>query len=83
MKSKHTRRINLTEWGKDEWEMTAEYRAKVGKITHEITDKYSVILGNERNWFKKLLIRLRCEMEIRKEVDKLSSMKNLHALKPF
>ena len=83
MKTKDTRRISLFECGKDEWEGSAEYREKVGKIVQEITDKYSAILDNEMSWFKRILIRIRRGNEIRKEVDKLSSLKNLHAARIF
>lgn len=83
MKTKNTRRINLFECGKDEWEGTAEYREKVGKIVQEITEKYSGVLDNEKSWLKRILLRIRRGNEIRKEVDKLSSMKNLHAVRIF
>lgn len=83
MKAKHNRRINLTEWGKDEWEMTEEYRQKVNKIITEVTDKYAGPLADEKNWLKRFMLKFRRGAEIRKEVDKLSSMKNLHAAKMF
>ena len=83
MKTRNNRRINLFEFGKDEWEGTAEYREMVGKIVQGITDKYSSILANEKSWFKRILLKIRRANEIRQEVDKLSSLKNLHVARIF
>lgn len=79
MKTKQPKPVSLIECGKDEWESTNEYRIKVDRIVKEVTDKYSEALLNERNWFKRLLIKVRIELETRKRINGLSSMKNLHA----
>lgn len=79
MKSRQIKPVNLVEGGKEEWETTDEYRAKVNKIIKDVTDKYSPTLLNENNWVKRLLIKVRLKVEIRKRIQELSSLKNLHA----
>jgi hypothetical protein len=80
MKAKQARRISLTADGKDEWEMTEEYKDKVAKIIIEVRDKYSVVLLNERNWIKRFLMKLRFEIEIGRKINELSSPRNLHMI---
>lgn len=79
MKKKHTRPIKLIDTGMDEWEYTDEYKSKVNKIITEVTEKYSAVLASENNWFKRLIIKLRRARDIRKRINELSSLKNLHA----
>ena len=79
MKSNQIKPVNLVEGGKDEWEATSEYRVKINKIIKEVTDQYSPALVNENNWGKRLLIKIRLKIEIRKKIQELSSLKNLHA----
>ena len=79
MKTKQTKPVNLVDGGKDEWEMTEEYRKTVTRIVEEVSDKYSILLTNEKNWIKRLLIKVRLEIEIKRKIDALSSPRNLHA----
>lgn len=79
MKTKYNRPVKITNDGTNEWEVTDEYKNKVNKIITEVTDKYSAVLANETRWFKRLLIRLRRATEIRKRINELSSLRNLHA----
>lgn len=71
---------NLTEDGRFEWERTAEYAIRVRKIIKEGREKYSPMLLNEKNRFKKMLIRFRRWDEIRRRVNEISSDRNLHAV---
>lgn len=81
MKTRQTNLINLFDGGKDEWEQTEEYRNKSNKIVKEVTDKYSTRLSSERNWLKRLLIKIKLKREIQKQINALSSIKNLHVNK--
>ncbi|MBA4057030.1 MAG: hypothetical protein C0490_20110 [Marivirga sp.] len=78
MKTKRAGQSNLIEGGRDRLENTNEFRSKVEEIKKDVRDKYSLTLLNERNWTKRLLIFIRREIEIRRRVAELSSLKNLH-----
>jgi hypothetical protein len=81
MKAKHTNQINLFDGGKEEWEQTDEYKNRSNKILKEVTDKYSTSLSNEKNWFKRLVIKIKLKREIQRLINELSSLKNLHVNK--
>lgn len=78
MKTKQTKPVNLVDGGKDEWEMTEEYRNNVTRIVNEVSDKYSALLTNEKNWIKRLLLKIRRTVEIERKINALSSLRNLH-----
>ncbi len=59
-------------------ENTTEFNRKVAEINKEIRDKYSPALLNEKNWAKRILIIVRRQIEIRKRIVELSSLRNLH-----
>ena len=69
---------NLIDEGKSRWESTDEFNKKVREIGRELSEKYIPILSAEKNWFNRLLIRIRCWREKSKKIDELSSWKNLH-----
>ena len=81
MKAKQTNQINLFDGGKDEWEQTDEYRNRSNKIVKVVTEKYSTSLTNEKNWLKRLLIKIKLKREIQRLINELSSFKNLHVNK--
>ena len=72
-------KFNLIEGGMDEFERTNEFVNKVAEIKKDVADKYSQKISNERNWLRRLFIRIKLEIEIRKRIKALSSLKNLHA----
>ena len=80
MKTTRPDKFNLIEGGKDVFERTNEFVNKVSEIRKELTDEYSMILSNERNWVRSLLIKIKLEIAIRKRIQTLSSFKNLHAI---
>ncbi len=80
MKTKHTRQINLIEGGGEKLEQTSEFQKKVDDIKKELTDKYSLTILNEKNWIKRLLIKIRLRIEIRKKIEELISLKNLYII---
>jgi hypothetical protein len=80
MKQDKPDKFSLIEGGREEFESTSEFNNKVDEIEKELTDKYSLILLNERNWVRRLLMRVKLKIEIRKRVQALSSLKNLHAI---
>ena len=80
MKTEKPDKFSLIEGGRDELESTSEFNNKVNEIKKELTDKYSQILLNERNWVRRLLIRVKLNIEIRKRIQALSSLKNLHTI---
>jgi hypothetical protein len=79
MKSKRAEQTNLIEGGKERFESTRQFGTKVDEIKKELRDKYSLTILNEKNWAKRILIVFRREIEIRKRISHLSSIKNLHA----
>ena len=80
MKTKQTGQINLFDGGKQNWEKTDSFKSKVDEMKKELRDKYSLTLLKERNWIKRLLIKFRLMIEIRKRIEELSSLKNLHII---
>ena len=82
MKATSHRSVRLFEGGRPEWEGTEQYKSRVAKLTKEVRDKYSIALLNERNWIRRLLIKLRVFAEIAGRMDELSSSRNLHAAGP-
>jgi hypothetical protein len=79
MKTKRAGKTNLIEGGRERLESTNEFKRKVEEINGEVRGKYSLILLNEKNWAKRILIIVRREIEIRKRIAELSSRRNLHA----
>ena len=73
-------KFKLFEGGRDEFEGTSEFMSKVEEIRKDLTDQYSLKLSNERSWLKRLLIKVKLEIEIRKRIRALSSLKNLHVI---
>ena len=71
-------KFELFEGGKDEFEKTREFISKAKAIRETLSETYSVTLSSEKNWFRRLLIKVKLEMEIRRQIQALSSLKNLH-----
>jgi hypothetical protein len=78
MKAKHAEKTNLIEGGKESLENTNEFKRKVEQIDKDVRDQYSLTLLNEKNWARRILIVIRREIEIRRRIAELSSLKNLH-----
>ena len=78
MKAKRAGQSNLIEGGKERLENTNEFKSKVEEIKKDVRDKYSLTILNEKNWTRRMLIVIRREIEIRKKIAELSSLKNLH-----
>ena len=81
MKTNKPDKFKLFEGGKEEFERTDGFLNKVEEIRREVTNKYSKELSNERSWVRRFLIKVKLEIEIRKRIRALSSMKNLHIIK--
>ena len=79
MKTKRAEQTNLIEGGKERLESTSQFRRKVDEIKKDVRGKYSPAILKEKNWAKRILIVFRREIEIRKRISELSSIKNLHA----
>jgi hypothetical protein len=73
-------KFKFIDGGRDEFEGTNEFAIKVGQIRKELKDKYSPELSNERSWVRRLLLKIKLEIEISKRIRALSSLKNLHAI---
>ena len=80
METNNPDKCKLIEGGRNEFERTKEFMNKVAEIRKEVTDKYSPTLSNERNWLSRLFIKVKIEIEIRKRIHALSSLKNLHVI---
>ena len=74
---KRHKSLKLVSWGKYEWERTKEFRSKISQIRREVLKKHAKIFS-DANILKKLWLRFLMELEIRKEIRKISSHKNLH-----
>ncbi len=80
MKTNKPDKFKLFEGGRGEFERIDEFTNKVEEIRKDLTEKYSQKLSNERNWVRRFLIKVNLEVEIRKRIRTLSSLKNLHAI---
>jgi len=78
MKAKRAGQSNLIEGGKERLENTNEFKSKVQEIKRDVRDKYSLTILNEKNWTRRIFIVIRREIEIRRRIAELSSLKNLH-----
>ena len=78
MKTKQEGKSNLIEGGRARLENTNEFQRKVEEIKNEVRDKCSQALLNEKNWIKRILIIVRRQIEIRRRIAELSSLRNLH-----
>ena len=80
METSNPDKFKLIEGGRDEFERTNEFNYKVAEIRKDVTDKYLPLHSNEKNWLGRLFIKTKIEIEIRKRIQALSSLKNLHAI---
>lgn len=78
MNAKRPGQSNLIEGGKKRLENTNQFKSKVGEIKRNIREKYSMTILNEKNWARRIIIVIRREIEIRRRIEELSSLKNLH-----
>lgn len=78
METKKVSNSKLVEGGMDNFERTVQFRLKVAEIKRELTENYGYILSREKNWLKRLLIKIRLKIEIDRKISQLSSSKNLH-----
>lgn len=78
MKAKRAEQSNLIDEGKERLENTSEFRKKVEEINRAVRGKYSLMLLNEKNLAKRILLVIRREIEVRRRIAELSSLKNLH-----
>lgn len=78
MKTNKSDKLSLRVGGKEEFESTIEFARQASEIRKQVTDKYAPLLLQQRSWLKRFFIRLKRENEIRKQIQQLSSWKNLH-----
>ncbi len=67
--------------GRENWENTNMFQKKVDEIKKMLTDKYALSILNEKSWLKRLLLKIKLQIEIRKKIEELSSLRNLHLSK--
>ena len=70
--------INLVSTGRRNVKMTEEYKKQVEQIQSMIESKYSDLIKNETNFFKKTILRLNKRLESKKAINKLTSLDNLY-----
>ncbi len=80
MKIGKAHKLEIIEGGIEKFEATDEFKLKVAEIKRALTDQYSPLLCHERNWIRRLFIKIKLELAIGKKIRALSSMKNLHAV---
>lgn len=80
MKPKAEKLINIIDKGKEAWEQTAEFKRRGINAREELRDKYQPLINDEKNWFKRQVIRVQFLIELKKSMNEISSMKNLHLM---
>ena len=80
MKSNKPIQFNLFAGGRKEFERTNEYKNRADEIVEDLRNKYSAALSNEKSRVTRLLIKAKFWMDVRKRINALSSLKNLHAI---
>ncbi len=80
MRPKTEKQNNLFDRGQEAWERTDEFKKRVNKVREELHDKYQALIDNERNWFKRQVIKIKFLIELKKRTNEISSMKNLHLM---
>ncbi len=80
MKSNKLIQFNLFAGGRKEFERTNEYKNRADEIVEDLRNKYSAALSNEKSRVTRLLIKAKFWMDVRKRINALSSLKNLHAI---
>ena len=70
--------MKLIHDGKSNWKKTETFKRQSNEIKEAVTAKYSSLLALEQNWFKRILLHLKLQLELRKKIDELSSERNLH-----
>jgi hypothetical protein len=69
---------NIVSSGRRNIKLTEDYKKKVEQIQCAIESKYSDLIKNETNFFKKTLLRLNKRLESKKAINKLTSLDNLY-----
>jgi hypothetical protein len=80
METRRWNKFNLIEGGRDEFEGTNEFMKRIAEIKKEVTAEFFLTIAHEGNWLRRLVIKIKIENEIRKRINILSSLKNLHAI---
>ena len=78
MKINTNPKTSFFEGGKESWEKSAEFRKKVTQLKKQLQDKYEPDFSSEKNWLKRLILKTRIWVEMRNEISKLKSGRNLH-----
>lgn len=68
----------IIEEGRHIWEQTEEYNKRVQELRQQLDTKYEILIKSERKWFKKQIIRIKYIFDLKKEKNKISSIRNLH-----
>ena len=55
-----------------------EFQRKVTELKEDVTNQYALLLASAKIWIKRQMIKLKCSIELRKKIAKLSSARNLH-----
>lgn len=69
------------EGGRASWEGCSEFGNRIDQIKKELKEKYTPGMVNEKNWIKRVILKVKLQLEIRKNIKKLSSIKNLHLVR--
>ena len=64
--------------GRQTYILTDEYRNQVELIRNKLDLKYSPLVRNEKNGFKKLIVLLNKRIEMRRTINKLTSLDKMY-----
>jgi hypothetical protein len=82
----HTKKLkmnaqnHLFDQGKKAWEQTHQFEKQLATVRQELSEKYQPLLLAEKNWFKRIFIKVRFLLELQKKRNEISSWKNLHLI---
>jgi hypothetical protein len=64
--------------GRHTYKITDEYRHQVELMRNEIDLKYAGLMRNEKNAFKKLIVLLNKSFEMRRTINRLTSLDKMY-----
>jgi len=74
----HEKKNKIIYSGKFRFEKTEEFIQRAALIKSAIESKFQPIIVAERNIFRRIFLLLKMKFEIRQEIEKVASHRNLH-----
>jgi len=68
----------ITADGHKRWQKTGAYQQKVSEIKRKVRAEYEEELSTEKKWHRRLILILKRDRDVKKQIAALGSEKNLH-----